>query len=268
MQAETKPKLSVIIPTMREADSIKTTLCSFHRGLEAAGIPFELVVVNDVRDDTTAEVLEETLHELPHLVVYNRYGCSGFGSALKEGLKRAEGDYIVFATGDGRCVVDDIATYYKALDEGYEAVFGSRFIKGAHVSGYPIFKLILNRLTNTVLRLLFDWRFNDYTGGVKGYRRSVLDRCMPLVSNHFNITIELPLKVLLQGAKIKQVPISLYARESGLSKLRLTKMVRYYLGSLLHVLGLKLIGKEFFNPDRRIVKLENDGNKVVRTEVV
>ncbi len=268
MQTEVKAKLSVIIPTMREAASVKRTIGSYHRGLESAGVPFQLVVINDVRDDATAEVLEDALHELPHLVVYNRYGASGYGSALREGLKRAEGDYIVIATGDGCNVVDDILTYYQVLDEGYDAVFGSRFIKDSHVSNYPFFKLTANRLANTLLRLLFGWQFNDYSDGFKGYRRSILDKCMPLVSNHFNITIELSLKVLVLGARIKQVPTSWYGRESGLSKLRLTKMLRFYFATLLYVLGMKLTGREFFNPEYRLVKMENDGGKVIQTEVV
>jgi len=108
-------------------------------------------------------------------------------------------------------------------------VFGSRFIRGGRVSEYPFLKLLLNRMANLFLRFLFGVPCNDFTNAFKAYRREALDGCRPFLSPHFNLTVELPLKIIVRGFTWTVVPISWRGRRTGVSKLRIKEMGSRYL---------------------------------------
>ena len=108
---------------------------------------------------------------------------------------------------DGSDSPDDLVTYWSLLEDGYDCAFGSRFIAGGRVEDYPRGKLILNRIVNTGIRLLFGHRYNDTTNAFKAYRRETIESIQPILSNHFNLTVELPLKAIVRGNSYAVVPI-------------------------------------------------------------
>ena len=85
------------------------------------------------------------------------------------------------------------------LNQGWDAVFGSRFMKGGGVIDYPWLKLRINRMANFFIRMLFGISLNDTTNAFKAYRRKVIEGCQPLLSPHFNLTVEIPLKTIVRG---------------------------------------------------------------------
>jgi len=103
------------------------------------------------------------------------------------------------------------------------------------VYDYPRFKLTLNRIVNFGIRVLFRHGYNDTTNAFKAYRREVVETAQPLLSNHFNLTVELPLKALTRGHSYKVVPISWTNRKEGVSKLKLQEMGGRYLFIVLYV---------------------------------
>jgi dolichol-phosphate mannosyltransferase len=74
--------------------------------------------------------------------------------------------------------------YYLVLEQGYDCAFGTRFGLGGMTHDYPNVKLVLNRIVNAGIRLLFQHGFNDTTNAFKAYRREVIERLQPLQSNH------------------------------------------------------------------------------------
>ena len=70
---------------------------------------------------------------------------------------------------------------------------------GATITDYPRLKLGINRVVNWGIRMLFRHRYNDTTNAFKAYRREVIEGVQPLLSNHFNLTVELPLKAIVRG---------------------------------------------------------------------
>ncbi len=242
--------LSIIIPAMNEAESIHEVLKMYSEDFRKEKIPFEIVVINDVGTDNTSEVIQDLLPSIPELRAFNRTGGKGYGSAVALGIDLARGDFIIISSADACNISKDLITYYRTLEEGYDAVFGSRFIAGASVTGYPTFKYYVNRMANTALQFLFGFKFNDYTDGFKAYRKELLNQCKPFFSTKFNITIELSLKVMLLTNKIKQVPTKWFGRHWGSSKLSIVKVLRFYTASLLFVLGLRIIIQEFLQTAR------------------
>jgi dolichol-phosphate mannosyltransferase len=155
-------------------------------------------------------------------------GPHGFGRAIQKGLATASGDAVVIMMADESDDCRDVVRYWNALREGYDCVFGSRFMKGGGTIDYPWLKWVLNRQANLFIRLLFGIRLNDTTNAFKAYRREVIEGCLPILSPHFNITVELPLKAIVRGYSWKVIPITWRNRRSGIAKLKIREMGSRY----------------------------------------
>jgi dolichol-phosphate mannosyltransferase len=112
--------------------------------------------------------------------------------------------------------VRDVVRYWNVLNEGYDCVFGSRFMPGGEVVDYPRLKLFLNRIANKFLQLFFQLEHNDITNAFKAYRKTTIDGCRPLHAPHFNLTVEIPLKAVVLGYTWKSLPITWRNRRSGM----------------------------------------------------
>jgi dolichol-phosphate mannosyltransferase len=228
--------LSVVVPAHNEAGNLIGTVSALVEALEAASIAHEIIVVNDhSTDDTAAEgrVLEASFPSVR--CVENRLP-NGFGFAVRYGLSEMRGEAVSVVMADGSDAPDDVVRYWHKLQEGYDCVFGSRFMRGGGVVDYPFHKLLLNRVANTVIQLLFLHGLNDTTNAFKCYRREVIAGLQPILSNHFNLTIELPLKALIRGYSFAVIPITWKNRKVGLSKLKIREMGSRYTFIMLYCL--------------------------------
>jgi dolichol-phosphate mannosyltransferase len=154
---------------------------------------------------------------------------------VRAGLDRFEGDAVAVVMGDGSDDPADLVKYHRALEEGYDCAFGSRFLPASRVHDYPRVKLAINRIANWVIRVLFRHGYNDTTNAFKAYRREVIENVQPLLSNHFNLTVELPLKAFVRGHSFAVLPISWTNRAAGVSKLGIREMGSRYLFIVLSV---------------------------------
>lgn len=227
-------KLSIVIPAHNEAGSIGATVTSIAERLDAEGIDYEIVVVDDASTDATGATVRAITVVNRRVKCHRSHNPPGFGFAIRSGLDVFEGDAVAIVMGDGSDCPDDIVAYHRVLLDGYDCAFGSRFVRGARVIDYPKFKLTLNRIVNFGIRMLFRHGYNDTTNAFKAYRREVIDTVQPLLSNHFNLTVELPLKALVRGHSYKVVPISWTNRKEGVSKLKLQEMGSRYLFIVLY----------------------------------
>jgi dolichol-phosphate mannosyltransferase len=228
-------KLSVVIPAHNEEGSIAETVDGLTATLSREGIDHEVLVIDDSSQDGTAAVMASISARNPRVrCVPSRYR-PGFGFAVRSGLELFEGDAVAIAMADASDSPEDLVAYYRLLEEGYECAFGSRFIRGSRVTDYPRSKLILNRIVNFGIRILFRHGYNDTTNAFKAYRREVIENVQPLLSHHFNLTVELPLKAVVRGYSYGIVPISWSNRKAGVSKLALNEMGSRYLFIVLYV---------------------------------
>jgi len=228
-------KLSVVIPANNEEGSIAATVEGIAAKLEDEAIEYDVLVIDDNSSDRTKEVVEEIGAANPRVRSLASYHPPGFGFAVRCGLEQFSGDAVAIMMADGSDSPEDLVTYYRLLEEGYECAFGSRFIRGARVIDYPRTKLIMNRIVNLGIRVLFRLGYNDTTNAFKAYRREVIEAIQPLLSHHFNLTVELPLKAVVRGYSYGVVPISWTNRKAGVSKLALSEMGSRYLFIVLYV---------------------------------
>jgi dolichol-phosphate mannosyltransferase len=229
-------KLSVVIPAHNEEQSIGRTVADLERRLEEASIDYEILVVDDGSTDGTRDVVSRAADASSRVAYLRSPNPPGFGFAVRAGLDAFSGDAVVIVMADGSDSPDDVVTYFNVLEDGWDCAFGSRFMRGARVVAYPRLKLVLNRIFNLWIRILFRHGYNDTTNAFKAYRREVIATVQPLLSNHFNLTVELPLKAIVRGHSYKIVPTSWTNREFGTSNLRLQEMGSRYLFIVLSVL--------------------------------
>jgi dolichol-phosphate mannosyltransferase len=221
--------LSVVIPCRDEEHCIASTVEHLHVELRLHGVPHEIVAVDDGSSDRTWSVLEGLRARVPTLAPVRNTGEHGFGRAVISGIDQSRGDAIVIMMADESDDCRDVVRYWELLSEGWDAVFGSRFVRGGGVIDYPMHKLVINRMANLFLRLLFHIPLNDFTNAFKAYRRQALEGCRPFLSPHFNLTVELPLKTIVRGYAWTTMPITWRNRRSGISKLKIREMGSRYL---------------------------------------
>jgi dolichol-phosphate mannosyltransferase len=220
--------LSVVIPARDEAENIEATVSHLHLELDLHGVPHEIVVVDDGSTDDTWGRLSALSERIEPLRPVRNEGAHGFGRAVARGIDVARGDAVVIAMADESDDCRDVVRYWQLLDEGWDCVFGSRFMKGGGVIDYPFIKWVLNRIANTFVRLLFRIPLNDTTNAFKAYRVTTLDGCRPFLSPHFNLTVELPLKAIIRGYSWTTMPITWRNRRRGLAKLKISEMGSRY----------------------------------------
>lgn len=219
---------SIIIPARDEEESLPSTIRDIYTSFSNAGIPHEIVVVDDGSRDSTWAILENLNREIPTLAHVKNPGPHGFGRAIIYGLDHSKGDAVVIMMADASDSPGDAIRYWQLLNEGWDCVFGSRFIKGGKIIDYPKVKLWVNRLANFLVRLGFRHGLNDTTNAFKAYRRTVIDGCRPLIAPHFNLTVEIPLKAIVRGFTWTMIPISWQNRKHGVAKLKIKEMGSRY----------------------------------------
>lgn len=235
MEKKTLELLSIVLPARDEEGCICSTVEHLHLELRLQGVPHEIVVVDDGSGDRTWELLQELSGRIGELRPVQNSGLHGFGRAIICGLDNMSGDAVVIMMADESDDCRDVVRYWQELNNGYDCVFGSRFIKGGGTIDYPYVKMFFNRLANRFLQVLFGIKLNDTTNAFKAYRREVIEGCRPLIAPHFNLTVELPLKAIVRGFSWTVMPITWRNRRTGVAKLKIKEMGSRYLFICMYV---------------------------------
>jgi dolichol-phosphate mannosyltransferase len=223
------------MPAQNEEGSVGKTVEGVAAVLDREGIDYEIVVVDDGSQDSTAAVVEAIGATNPRVRCHPSHYEKGFGMAIRAGLDVFEGDAVVITMADASDDPEDLVRYHRILEKGWDCAFGSRFVPGAQIHDYPRLKLTINRLANWFIRVLFRHRYNDTTNAFKGYRREVVETIQPLLSKHFNLTVEMPLKAIVRGHSYEVITTSWTNRTSGEAKLAMKEMGSRYLFIVLYV---------------------------------
>ncbi len=235
-------KVSILIPVRNEELVIKKIVDQLESELK--NLPYEIVFVDDFSTDNSFQELEE-ISKTKNQILLCKNKKKGLGGAITEGINKSTGEAICIMMCDFSDDINDFKKYYDILkNENVDAVFGSRFIKGSKINFYPKKKLILNRIFNLATKLLFFSDYNDFTNAFKIYKKSALLKMFPLVSESFNIFLELPLKIISRKMKYKIIPISWTTRKKGNSKFNIKELQSKYLFTLIYCWLEKILLKK------------------------
>ena len=224
--------LSIIVPVRDESKTIKEVFDYFNNNLK--NINYEVLIINDFSNDDTLNITKSLINEYKNFKVLDN-NKKGLGGAINLGIKKATGENIAIMMADQSDDINDLIEYDNLMRSGnYDAILGSRFTKSSKVNDYPFQKLILNRIFNFFVSIIFLNKYNDYTNAFKIYKKSALLEIMPLISESFNIFLEIPLKIISRNYKYKIISINWMGRKKGESKFKIKELRSKYLFTLIY----------------------------------
>ena len=233
--------LSIIVPLRNEYENLKQIEIEFKNHL--SNIIHEVLLINDFSEDGTLDFAKEISKRNSNFITLDNKK-KGLGGAISMGILESKGEFICIMMADLSDDLNDLKKYYEVIKKkNIDAVFGSRFMRGSKVINYPKQKYILNRMFNFFVGLVFFNRFNDYTNAFKIYKSNVLKSFLPLVSESFNIFLEIPLKILSRKKTYEIVPISWKGRNKGKAKFNIKELRSKYLFTLIYCLAEKILLK-------------------------
>lgn len=235
--------IDIFVPVYNEGKNIKALLESINEKINSE---FRMIIVYDSEMDNTLPIIEKIKADYPFEICleHNHYG-KGALNAFKTGVESARGEYWVFTMADLADSIETINMMKEKIDEGYDVVCGSRYIKGGAVIGGPKLKRFLSRCSAWGMRMAAGVPVHDITNGFKMYRTSVL-KSVKIESTHgFEVILEVFLKCYLNGAKITEVPAKWYDRSEGKSNFKMWNWIPHYLHWCFYTLKRKsLINKK------------------------
>ena len=224
--------LSIIVPVRDESNNIQDVFDYFNNNLKM--IEHEVLIINDFSNDDTLEKSKNLIIKNKNFKVFNNLK-KGLGGAINLGIKKAIGEYVAIMMADQSDDINDLIKYNNLMQSAeYDAILGSRFTKESKVNDYPIQKLILNRIFNFFVSIIFFNSYSDYTNAFKIYKKSALLEIMPLISESFNIFLEIPLKIISRNYRYKIVSINWMGRKKGESKFKIKELGSKYLFTLIY----------------------------------
>ena len=224
--------LSILIPLRDEFENLDNIVSKLDQNLKE--INHEVIFINDFSIDGTLEKVKQICENKKKFKIYDNTK-KGLGGAINLGIEKVEGEYICIMMADLSDDINDLKKYYREINEKkLDAVFGSRFLKGSKVEDYPLNKLILNRIFNIFVSFLFLNKYNDFTNAFKIYKSDILKGLLPLVSESFNIFLEMPLKIITRKYEYSIIPINWYGRKQGKAKFNIKELRSKYLFTLIY----------------------------------
>lgn len=245
-------KLSVVIPANNEDACIEVTVNNLSQTLKKENIPYEILVINDNSTDKTEEILIRLSSLNSNIKYLNNTSPNGFGFAIRTGLEQFTGDAVAIYMADASDDPTDLVIFFRELEKGVDCVFGTRWSKGGKTFNYPPLKKLLNRLANYFIMGLMGINYDDFTNAFKLYRKEVIRGIQPILSHHFNLTVELPLKAIIRGYSFSIMPNKWTNRSVGFSKLKIKEMGSRYLFIVLYCFIEKFFSrKDYYRQSNR-----------------
>jgi ADP-heptose:LPS heptosyltransferase len=246
--------LSIVVPAFNEEENIARVI----RNIEGlVDIEHELIIVNDHSFDRTPLIVKELSREYSNLELVDNTGDKGFAYALRFGFSHAKGELIVPVMAD---FCDDLSTLkdmIKKINEGYDVVCASRYIKGGGRLGGSKIKGSLSLFTGWSLYHLLGIPTHDIANAFKMYRKKVIDN-VDIKAAGFEISMELPLKAYYAGFKITEVPTVWRERQKGKSNFKMFKLIPAYLGLYLWAIIKKFSPQLEKDKIKNILAVRND----------
>ncbi|MDB9773933.1 glycosyltransferase family 2 protein [bacterium] len=230
--------LTILIPVKNEEKNVIHIINEIENKIK---INYEILFVNDFSTDRTYELIEDLKNDKKNIFVVNNLK-GGLGESVKNGMKYGNGKYLVILMCDASDDLNDLNKYFQEIENNnLDAVFGSRFLDKSKVEGYPKMKLFLNRIFNYLISLLYLNKYNDYTNAFKIYKKDTLIKLEPIVSESFNVFLEIPLKIINRNYKYKIIPINWFGRKIGKSKFKFNELKSKYIFTLIYCFAEKIL---------------------------
>jgi glycosyltransferase involved in cell wall biosynthesis len=198
------PTLSIVMPCLNEAETLKACIDKALAFLQNNGISGEIVIADNGSTDGSQGIAQNAGVRLVHVAQ------KGYGSALLGGIEEAQGEFIVMGDADDSYDFSALGAFVEALTAGYDLVMGNRFKGGIQPAAMPFLHRYLgNPVLSWLARLFFKSDIGDFHCGLRGFRRDAI-LSLNLQTTGMEFASEMIVKATLHGLKITEVPTILY----------------------------------------------------------
>jgi glycosyltransferase involved in cell wall biosynthesis len=229
-------ELQIIIPVYNEADNILNTL---NQVLEKVHTPHKIMIIYDFDEDNTLPVAGRYIkeHSCDNIrLVKNKYG-RGVLNAIKTGFESCSDGVALVVMADTSDDIGIVDAMFEKINQGYDLVGGSRYMKGGRQIGGPVMKKLMTRTAGISLHLLTGIPTHDVSNSFKMYRVSLLRDTLIESTGGFEIGMEILVKAFVKGCKITEIPSVWRDRASGASRFQIRKWLPNYIHWYLYAFG-------------------------------
>ncbi len=210
-------ELSVVIPAFNEAEGIGPAVTELDGVLQAAGIDFEILVVDDGSTDETARAVQVLMDTMKHVRLQSHATNRGYGAALKSGILAARAPVIAITDADGTYPALPLPDLFRRLQAtGADMVVGARTGSRVHI---PLARRPAKALLAVLANYLTGTRIPDLNSGLRVFRRDVAVERFNIISDGFSFTTTITLALLARHRPVVFVPVD-YRKRTGSSKIR------------------------------------------------
>ena len=165
-------KYSIVIPAYNEASRLPRTLQPILAFIKAKSWEAEVIVVNDGSTDATADVVREFSRQHAAVCLVDNQVNQGKGRSIRDGVKLATGDIILFADADNSTPIEDAELLVQAIEDGADIAIGSRWVdRKLQVQPQPWYRRLNGRVYNLLLRGILGLDYKDTQNGFKAFTR-------------------------------------------------------------------------------------------------
>jgi dolichol-phosphate mannosyltransferase len=214
------PRTLIVTPTYNETDNLPR----FVDAVRSAFPEADLMIVDDNSPDGTGAMADAIAAKDEHVKVMHRPGKLGLGTAYIQAFQRglAEGyDRFFEMDADLSHDVKYLPDFVRALDDGADAVIGSRNIPGGGVEGWGLGRHVISKGGSLYSRTILGLGVKDLTSGYKAFTRRALEAIDidSVHSNGYSFQIEMTYRAIRKGMRVDEVPIVFVDRTAGKSKM-------------------------------------------------
>jgi glycosyltransferase involved in cell wall biosynthesis len=238
-----RPSHSIIIPAYNEAQRIPRTLEPIVKFIEAKSWNAEVIVVNDGSTDDTAEVVRKFASRHPAIILIDNLANCGKGQAIRDGVRRATGDIVLFTDADNSTPIEDAEKLIRAIEEGADIAIGSRWVdRKLQMQPQPWHRRLNGRIYNLLLRSILGLDYKDTQNGFKAFTLAAAKTIFGLQRiAGWGFDAEALYVAHQFGFTVREVPVEYTYYAEG-SKIRPYRDGARMLSELLRVKGYALTG--------------------------
>lgn len=201
--------MSVVLPAYNEGDNIQKTVLQAVSYLARSVADYEIIVVNDGSSDKTGEIVSKLTRKNPKILLVNHPKNRGYGEALRSGFEMASLEFIFLMDSDGQFDIGELDLFLPFLDEsvaaiGYRKKRADSFIRTLNAWLYHVY-----------IWVVFSLNVKDIDCAFKIFPRAAYEIIKPIKSGGALFSAELLIRLIRNGFRIKEIPVSHYPRLYG-----------------------------------------------------
>ena len=228
------PKFTIVIPARNEEGAIVKTLEIIGEKVKTS---HNIIVIDDRSTDETKILVKRLIRKKKNLKVFSTTRIkNGFSSALELGFKKSKTSFVVVVMADLCDNPKTIDKMYKKINEGWDVVCGSRYVKGGRKEGGPVLQGFFSKLVCNSL-YFFGVPTKDASNAFKMYRKKIIENVVFNPTSGVEASMEVTLQAFFNGAKIIDLPTSWRGRTVGKSKFKIIQRTSKYMRIFFWILN-------------------------------